>query len=94
MKPDSLRFVSQIMQRERANALGSDIGCETLQRTALRGTSAKREPKLVTYIKNKLVMHCKRDSVIKTLPGTGTVDAQGVRRGTQSKTTSLAELTF
>lgn len=82
------------MQRERANALGLDIGCQTLQQTALRDTSAKRESKLVTYIRNKVVMHHKHDSVIKTLPGTGTIDAQCVRRGIQSKTTSLGELTF
>lgn len=74
--------------------MGLDIGCQTLQRTALRDTSAKGEPKLVTYIRNKLVIHHKHDSVIKTLPGTGTIDAERVCRGTQSKTTSLGELTF
>lgn len=94
MKTDSLGFVSPITPRERANALGLDIGCQTLQRTALRDTSAKRDSKLVTYIRNQLVMHHKHDSVIKTLPGTGTIDAQCVHRRKQSKTTSLGELTF
>lgn len=93
LKTDSFRSVSQITQREGTNTLGLAVGCHILQQAALRDATAKREPKLVTYIRNKLVMHHKRDSVIKTLLGTGTIDAECVHQGIQSKTTSLGELT-
>lgn len=93
MKTDSLQIVPQTRQRERAKALGLGMSCQTSQRAALQAPPAKRESKLVTYIGDKLVMHHKHDSVIKTFPGTDTIDAQCARRGIQSKTTALGELT-
>lgn len=85
MKTDSLKFVSQTTWRERAKALGLGMSCQTSQRAALRDPPAKRESKLVTYIGDKLVMHHKHDSVIKTFPGTDTIDAQCAHRGIQRK---------
>lgn len=70
------------------------MSCQTSQRAALRDPPAKRESKLVTYIGDELLMHHKHDSVIKTFPATHAIDAQCARRGVQSKTTTLGQLTF
>lgn len=94
VKTDPFEFVSQTRQRERAKALGLGMSCQTSQRAALRDPPAKRESKLVTYIGDKLVMHHKHESVIKTFPGTEAIDAQCARRGVHSKTATLGEFTF
>lgn len=85
---------SDLMQGEGRNTVGLDGGCHTLQHTAPRDASAKREPTFMTYIRNKVVMRRSHDPVITARCGRGTVDAQCVCWGTRGETTSLGESTL